>query len=99
MTTGKTTKVVDNLIKCEWYDKELEGVSWNYPFCCSQHIKDSQDELRKIHGKSMFELLAFGNTVFMDWETYDRAFVSDLPWYRRFLIWLFPRMYDLRYYP
>jgi len=93
--------------KCEWYDKELEGVSWNYPFCCIQHTKDSQDELRKIHGKSMFELvnntsgggIMFGSTGNMDWETFDRVFVFDLPWYRRFLIWLFPRMYDLRYYP
>ena len=93
------------LKKCEWYNKELEGVAWNYPLCCSQHTKDSQNELREAHGKAMFELLAydttvgFGKTVHMDWETYDRVFVSDLPWYERFLIWLFPRMYDLRYYP
>ena len=32
------------------------------------------------------------------WGTTDRIFVSDLPWYQRFLIWLFPRMYDIRSY-
>lgn len=32
------------------------------------------------------------------WYTYNRQFVSDLPWYQRFLIWLFPRMYILEKY-
>jgi hypothetical protein len=38
----------------------------------------------------------------LDWEnieTYNRQFVSDLPWYHRFIIWLFPRMFDLEDYP
>lgn len=34
----------------------------------------------------------------IDWEATTRIFVSDLPWYQRFLIWLFPRMYDIREY-
>jgi len=33
------------------------------------------------------------------WETYNRVFVSDLPVWERFLIWLFPRMYELEDYP
>ena len=32
------------------------------------------------------------------WEATDRIFVSDLPIWERFLIWLFPRMYDIRSY-
>ena len=32
------------------------------------------------------------------WETTDRVFVRDLPIWERFLIWLFPRMYDIRSY-
>ncbi|HEC66487.1 hypothetical protein LCGC14_1620400 [marine sediment metagenome] len=35
----------------------------------------------------------------LEWEAIDRVFVSHLPWWERFLIWLFPRMYDIRYYP
>jgi len=71
-------------------------------------MTDSQDELREAHGKAMFELLTTtepinGDSWYRDddfeWETTTRIFVSDLPWYRRFLIWLFPRMYDLRDYP
>jgi len=31
-------------------------------------------------------------------EATTRMFVSDLPWWERFLIWLFPRMYDIREY-
>jgi len=31
-------------------------------------------------------------------EATTRQFVSDLPWWERFLIWLFPRMYDIREY-
>lgn len=31
-------------------------------------------------------------------EATTRTFVSDLPWWERFLIWLFPRMYDIREY-
>jgi len=31
-------------------------------------------------------------------EATTRRFVSDLPWWERFLIWLFPRMYDIRKY-
>lgn len=32
------------------------------------------------------------------WESTDRVFVRDLPIWERFLIWLFPRMYDIRNY-
>ncbi len=90
--------------KCKWYGKELEDVSWNYPLCCIQHLIDLREDMREKHAKATEELITdttvgFGNTVHMDWETFDRVFVFDLPWYRRFLIWLFPRMYDLRDYP
>lgn len=40
----------------------------------------------------------FEENDLMDWLTYDRQFVSDLPWYRRFIIWMFPRMYILEKY-
>lgn len=33
------------------------------------------------------------------WETWNRQFVSDMPWYSRFIIWLFPRMFWLEDYP
>lgn len=92
--------------KCEWYNKELEGVAWNYPLCCSQHTKDSHNEMREKHGKAMFDLLTTTEPINpdageWDWdniETFTRTFVSDLPWHRRFLIWLFPRMFDIREY-
>ncbi len=77
MTSFKTTKVVDDL-------------------------------LRKLHAEKMNELLTDttepinGDIWYRDndleWITTTRIFVSDLPWYRRFLIWLFPRMYDIREY-
>lgn len=38
------------------------------------------------------------NVTEEQWKTIDRIFVSDLPLWKRFLIWLFPRMYDIRLY-
>jgi len=77
MTSFKTTKVVDDL-------------------------------LRRLHAEKMEELLTdttepvngeiYYDTKDWEWETTTRIFVSDLPWWERFLIWLFPRMYDIREY-
>jgi len=76
LTSFKTTKVVDDL-------------------------------LRRLHAEKMWELVTDTtepinpDTGEWDWdniETTTRTFVSDLPWHRRFLIWLFPRMYDIREY-
>ena len=40
-----------------------------------------------------------GDPPLDDFITYDRIFVFHLPWYRRFIIWLFPRMFHLENYP
>lgn len=50
-------------------------------------------------GTLPLDVPTFEENDLMDWFTYDRQFVSDLPWYRRFIIWLFPRMFDLEDYP
>ena len=39
-----------------------------------------------------------GDPPLDDFVTYNRQFVSDMPWHQRFLIWLFPRMYWLEDY-
>ncbi len=67
------------------------------------------DLLREAHAKAMFDSTTTGtssiggaptagDTWWDDFETTTRRFVSDLPWWERFLIWLFPRMYDIREY-
>ncbi len=40
----------------------------------------------------------FANGPIDIWSTTNRIFVAHLPWWQRFLIWLFPRMYDIRDY-
>lgn len=57
--------------------------------------------MRRVYAEKLEELITDTTTTGVewdDWETYDRIFVRDLPWYERFLIWLFPRMYDIRSY-
>jgi len=63
--------------------------------------KVADDLLRQAHAEKMEELLTdtiVDGDSWFEWETTDRIFVSDLPWWERFLIWLFPRMYDIREY-
>ena len=55
--------------------------------------------MRRVYAEKLEELITDTTTTGVewdDWETYDRIFVRDLPWYERFLI--FPRMYDIRSY-
>ena len=63
--------------------------------------KVANDLLRQAHAEKMEELLTdttVGGGEWDEWETTDRIFVRDLPIWERFLIWLFPRMYDIRSY-
>jgi len=64
--------------------------------------KVANDLLRLAHAEQMEKLLTDtivdGDIWWDDFETTTRRFVSDLPWWERFLIWLFPRMYDIREY-
>ncbi len=63
--------------------------------------KVADDLVRKFHAEEILELLTdttVGGGEWDEWETTDRRFVSDLPIWERFLIWLFPRMYDIRSY-
>ena len=65
--------------------------------------KVADDLMREAHARKMEELLTDTTVGGGEWdwdniETTTRRFVSDLPWWERFLIWLFPRMYDIRSY-
>ncbi len=61
--------------------------------------KVANDLLRLAHDMEIADTIVEGGEEWDLWETTNRIFVSDLPIWERFLIWLFPRMYDLRDYP
>jgi len=94
LTSFKTTKVANDLLREAHAKAMFDSVSDTTTGARPMDVP----AIEECDLMSWLKPSTAGDIWWDDFEATTRRFVSDLPWWERFLIWLFPRMYDIREY-